>query len=340
MATKKKTTKKVQKRNRLIKKLIYFFTLFIIVATGTGITIVVNNQGKVEIKADSHIEYASNNIPAVIEAQGQTIETTEYNGEQIPTVDEVDGGQFKDKDTGLSLVDGQYNDLGWAETYNVSSPEAFRDDTLGKCIIANNYYGAQCVSLARVFWWSYANRDVSTCGTGMAKGMMNCWEDNAGTEFETHWGNEGIEDGDWIISDAGAFGHICMALGSVYNGYVACLGENQGGRSCGQDIGGAATNIINFNVKNVIGYYRPKAYIKPVPTPEPSPVYNDCTSINVKAGDTLSDIMLKCEGEVDWEKMNDYAKSWFSQTTGNSVYYGWSHDSGYGLYAEDVIERK
>ena len=37
---------------------------------------------------------------------------------------------------------------------------------------------------------------------------------------------------------------VGMALGGVKNGYVALLGENQGGRAC--DSGGAATNIINI----------------------------------------------------------------------------------------------
>lgn len=60
-----------------------------------------------------------------------------------------------------------------------------------------------------------------------------------------------------------------MALGPVKNGYVALLGENQGGRYC--QGGGAATNIINISIKNLIGFYRPKAYVKPAPAPTPAP---------------------------------------------------------------------
>lgn len=198
-----------------------------------------------------------------------------YEIESIPTVEEVDGGQFKDKDTGLSVTEGMYTDLGWSEWYNTSTPEAFKNDTLGKCIYANNYYGAQCVSLARVFWWSYADRDVSTCGTGMAKGMMNCAEENAGDDFEVYWADSKyfIQAGDWLIFDGGKYGHIGMALGGYNNGYVALLGENQGGTPC--DGGGASTNIINISLNKLIGFYRPKAYIIPEPTPEPEPTAPD-----------------------------------------------------------------
>lgn len=251
--------------------------------TGTVITINVE-KGKV----DAHIVYSTEEKEAVVEDRG------EINVDEIPTVEEVDGGMFQDIDTGLSLNEGEYADLGWAETYPVSSPEAFRDATLGKCIYANNVYGAQCVSLARVFWWSYADRDVSTCGTGMAKGMMKCAEQNAGDDFEIHWGSEGIQDGDWPIWETGMYGHVGMALGPVTNGYVALLGENQGGKAC--DKGGAAANIINLSVKGVIGYYRPKAYIKtpPVTPPEPSEGPSDSedgTTYIVKKTDTIGAIL-------------------------------------------------
>lgn len=265
----------------------------IIIAGATGIAINVNiERGKV----DASIIYSQDEVPAtMVDDQGEVTETTEYDGQEIPTVDEVDGGMFRDIDTGVSALttDVYYKDLGWAEWYPTDTPEAFRDATLGHCIYANNYFGAQCVSLSRVFWWSYADRDVSTCGTGMAKGMMDCADENAGDDFEVHWGSNGIQSGDWVVSAGGQYGHICMALGPVANGYVACLGENQGGRVC--EKGGAATNIINFNVKNVIGYYRPKAYIKPEPKPEPqpepTPTPENSVTVMVKKGDTLGQLI-------------------------------------------------
>lgn len=278
-----KSAKKRINYKRLITELCTLVTLVIIyVVTGSIIHINLENG-----KIDATITYSNEGKPAVLyNDKGEVIETTEYNGYEIPTVDEVDGGLFEDTSTEASNNDDKYSDLGSAiETFPTNTPEAFRDATLGLCVYASNRYGAQCVSLARSYWFSYAGRDVSTCGTGMAKGMMNCYEQNAGDEFLSFWGSNGIQDGDWLVSDGGKYGHICMALGPVVNGYVACLGENQGGKHC--DKGGAATNIINYNVKNVIGYYRPKAYITPEPTPTPSP---SSDSYTVKTGDTLGDI--------------------------------------------------
>lgn len=264
--------------------------VLIAIAAGTGVVVVVNNGGEVELHTKgttSIIDYSSESIPAVIEDdKGELTEESD-----IPTVEEIDGGLFKDINTGVSVTEGTYSDLGWSETYDVSSPEAFKNDTLDKCIIANNYYGAQCVSLARVFWWSYADRDVSTCGTGMAKGMMNCAEQNAGSDFDIYWADakDSIQAGDWLIFNGGQYGHVGMALGPVVNGYVALLGENQGGHSCGVGVGGSATNIVNKSVKDLIGFYRPKAYIKPAPAPEPVPT--DEKEYTVKAGDTLGQIL-------------------------------------------------
>ena len=263
---KKKATKKSHKFNKFHISLYFIFGLLCIALTGIGIGIKINSEtGEIIINP---VTYSEEQIPAVIEDdQGEVNEV-----EGIPTVEEVDGGLFEDKDTGLSTVEGDYEDLGWYETFNVSSPEAFKNDTLNKCIIANNKYGAQCVSLARVFWWSYADRDVTTCGTGMAKGMMECSEQNAGSEFVVFWSNDAykIQAGDWLVFNGGRYGHVGMALGNVNKGYVALLGENQGGTACAE--GGSATNIINISIKNLIGFYRPKAYIKP---PKPTPIAPD-----------------------------------------------------------------
>lgn len=273
MATKKSTKKTKAKGINIfnIKVVIGIFSLLAIAGlTGAGINISIENG-----KYNAEIEYAEEEIPALMQDdQGEL-----FTDDSIPTVEEVDGGLFEDEFTGVSIIDGEYADLGWSEIYDVSSPNAFKNDTIGKCIVANNRYGAQCVSLARVFWWSYANRDVSTCGTGMAKGMMNCAEENAGDDFEIYWADSAwdIQAGDWLIFDGGQYGHVGMALGEVAYGYVALLGENQGGTPC--QGGGSATNIINISIKNLIGFYRPKAYIKPAPIPEPTPLAPDTSII-------------------------------------------------------------
>ena len=311
--------------------------------TGAGISIKINSEGgtdQPDVYVEAKIEYSEEQIPAVVEDDlGEIIEVHEAGGEEIKTVEEVDGGPFKDD------LDPEAGDKGAVETFDVSSPEAFKNATLGRCIIAGNYYGAQCVSLARSYWFSYANRDVSTCGTGMAKGMMNCADQNAGDDFLIYWAEDKrlIQAGDWLVFDGGLYGHVGMALGPVVNGYVALLGENQGGASCGANVGGSATNIININTKNLIGYYRPKAYIKPEPTPEPAPEepISSCEKWNVKQGDTLGNIMLECLGKVEWgESMNEYARHWYSTEYKAflTVYDGWASQGGYGLFAGDTIE--
>lgn len=270
MTTKKQAKKKATKKSHKFSKFnlsLYFILGFLcLTLIGIGVTIKINSEtGEITINP---VTYSEEQVPAFIEDdKGEVIEI-----EGIPTVEEVDGGLFEDKDTGLSTAEGDYEDLGWSETFNVSSPEAFKNDTLNKCIIANNKWGAQCVSLARVFWWSYADRDVSTCGTGMAKGMMECSEQNAGNDFKVFWSEDynQIQAGDWLVFTGGQYGHVGMALGSVHDGYVTLLGENQGGTACPE--GGSATNIINISIKNLIGFYRPKAYIKP---PKPTPVAPD-----------------------------------------------------------------
>lgn len=258
--------------------------------TGAAVNIKINEQNY-----GATIEYSGQEVPATIEGDQGLVDL------DVPTVEEVDGGRFEDETTGLSTAEGEYEDLGWAETYDVSSPEAFRNDTIGKCIYANNKFGAQCVSLARVYWWSYANRDVSTCGTGAAKGMMNCAEQNAGDDFDIYWKADAskIQAGDWLVFEGGQYGHVGMALGPLVNGYVALLGENQGGKAC--EKGGAATNIINISVKNLIGYYRPKVYIvpepepepTPTPTPTPSPVDPKTVSYTYGKGDYFSKVLKK-----------------------------------------------
>lgn len=317
------------------KKILYIIAILLSGLIGAGIDVVIRpTENGIKVDASYNIEFSDVQVPAeMTNDQGEIVQD-----ENIPTVEEVDGGLFKDD------FDLNAGDKGWSEVYDVSSPDVFKNDTLGKCIIANNYYGAQCVSLARVFWWSYADRDVSTCGTGMAKGMMNCADENAGDDFEIYWRDsiDKIQAGDWLVFDGGMYGHVGMALGSNKNGYVALLGENQGGHSCGANVGGSATNIINISLKNLIGFYRPKLYIKPEPTPEPIPI-SGCVLWHVERGDTMSKIMMECEGVIKYgEIMNEYAKTWYSliYRPNQSVYDGWNSPSGVGLFAGDDIEHR
>lgn len=245
----------------------------LLVGAGYGVNFLVRPTEEGEPKVEIEVKTNTSSMVKSEEDVTTLIENDrgELEEETLPTYEEIDGGAFEDKDTGLSLVEGEYAELGAIEVVDTDTPDAFRDSTYGRCIIANNRFGAQCVSLARAFWWDYAGRDVSTCGTGLAKGMMNCAEQNAGDDFKIIYDKSEIIKGTWVVTDGSSTGHICMTMGPVTNGYVACLGENQNGASCGEGIGGSATNIVNLSMKNFIGGYIPKTYIVPEPTPAPEP---------------------------------------------------------------------
>lgn len=246
-------------KRRNLNLLWWGLPLAVIIILIITVLIIKLNRGE-DIKLN--IEYSDNQISFDL---GES-------SEEIPTVDAIDGGgRFKDTINIDKDSDNFYYELGAIEDVDTSSVEGFKDSTLGRCIVASNYYGAQCVSLARAFWWSYAGFDVSTCGTGLAKGMMKCAEENAKDKFKIIWNTDEIQKGTWIVLDGATTGHICMALSKVNNGYVTCLGENQGGVPCPYGVGGAGTNIINISVKQFIGGYTPLDYIEPEPTPMPMP---------------------------------------------------------------------
>lgn len=263
-----KKSKKSTKSKKTSQTGIWKFYIPVILAIlgGLGVTGFIKLS---ENKITLEIEYAETSVePTYMDKGG------EYE-EEIPTVEDIDGGgRFQDT---INIVDGEeplYYELGSIEEVDTSSPEAFKKSTLGRCIRANNYWGAQCVSLSRVFWWGYAGYDVSTCGTGLAKGMMKCPEENARDKFKVIWDKSEIQDGTWIVLDGKTTGHVCMALSKPNGDYVSCLGENQGGIPC-EGMGGAGTNIINISLKNFIGGYTPLDYIVPEPEPEPEPLAPD-----------------------------------------------------------------
>lgn len=286
-----------------------------------------DEKAEVVISSDFSITLSEEQKPAIVE-------NTEGELEEVsaPTVEEIDGNQ-------VLAPEGELPELGQGAYYDVSSPQAFRDATYGKCIDLDGYAGSQCVDLYAAFQLSYANRWPDVCGTGAARGLWDCRDRNAGDEYELITSASDLKAGDWVVFGGGQYGHVGMALGPSSNGYVALLGENQGGSSCYG--GGSATNIINMSTKTFLGAFRPKAYIVPEePKQEPAIPISGCADWNVVKGDTMSGIMLTCEGVVVYgEAMNQYADSWNSQKVldGKSVYWGWTHGSGYGLYDGDYL---
>lgn len=328
---KKSLKDQIKKHTLKYKKYFPFIVVAILaLASGAGIDFAIRptENGEFIVETSFSLHLADKQIPAVVETE----DGEEVTEENIVTVEEVNSNQLIDESSFEDL------DFGQGLTYPVDTPTAFKDATLGQCINLDSRWGSQCVDLANAYWASYTNRWFSTCGTGAAKGAWNCKEYNAGDEFDLIYDVTEVQAGDWLIFGSGQYGHVGMAMGSYNNGYVTLLGENQGGRAC--EGGGAATNIINISTKSFIGAFRPKIYEKPEPQPIP---ISGCVDWHVLRGDTMSKIMLECEGTVKYgEAMDNYAKSWYSLVykPNQSVYDGWHSADGVGLYAGDDIEHR
>ncbi len=196
------------------------------------------------------------------------------NGEEIPTVEavEANGPVAEPEDEEVECPEGE--ECGRGAGYpvlNVSSPQAFANDTLGKCLDVDGVFGSQCYDSMSAYFYNYAGHVLYTCGTGAAKGTIadGCWQKNATDKFVMIWNAKDIQAGDIAVFSTGQWGHIGMAMGGYNNGYFTLLGQNQGGEPCPG--GGAAGNIINISTRDFIGAFRPKIYIKPEPKPEPKP---------------------------------------------------------------------
>lgn len=299
------------------------------------------NNAKIEESTEKFIEESKNAmLKYASEAVPTKITNADGNEETIdaPTVLEVDAQN-------PICPDGEECGKGAYIYAPTGTATDFKNYTINKCWNTDGYYGAQCWDLGDLFWQNYAKRSLNTCGTGAAKGAWNCRTQNAGNEFELITNPRDLQLGDWIIFNNGQWGHVGMAMGSYNNGYIALLGQNQGGSACSG--GGSSANIINISLSSFAGAFRPKTYKNPTPAPSPepspAPVSYDCDTINVVKGDTMGAIMKRCEGYVSYgETMNNYAKTWYSTVIkpGQSVYDGWMSGSGVGLYAGDIIERR
>lgn len=224
--------------------------VFVIPKTGE------NGEKTVEIKTvidtGSSLEFGSTDEP--VDITDGALEA--FPQEDIKTVEAVDGGKIEEF-------------AGQGEWYPTDTYENFIKATINKCVSEGNPFGAQCVSLAQAFFNSYAGYGVDLCGTGAARGMWACKENNARDSFVLIYDPAEIQPGDWIITDGGTWGHVAMAVGYYNNGYIAVYGENQGGVLCSQ--GGSQPNVINLSMKTFLGAFRPVDYIIPEPEPEPTP---------------------------------------------------------------------
>lgn len=223
-----------------------------------GITITPKTEGEtktveVEVKVDTGgaVEFGTTDEPVQVEEPVNVL----LDQEDIKTVETVDGGEIKEF-------------AGRGAFYRTDTFEHFVEDTLNKCVIEGNIFGAQCVSLAQAFWTSYAGYSVDLCGTGAARGMVACADNNARDKFVFSTNPADIIPGATVVFDGGTWGHVGFAAGYPNNGYVALYGENQGGKLCAE--GGSQPNVINKSLKDFIGVFIPVDYL-PEPEPEPAP---------------------------------------------------------------------
>lgn len=211
------------------------------------------------INTSAAIEFSDEDANVVVSP-----EVEQYiEGVDIKTVETVDGGQMQtEKGEKVEDITSARGAVYRTDTY-----EHFIADTLNKCVIEGNIFGAQCVSLAQAYWTNYAGFGLDTCGTGAARGIWTCREKNAGDDYVLIENSADIQPGDWIITNGGQWGHVAMAVGYYNNGYIAVYGENQGGTLC--EAGGSQPNVINLSMATFLGAFRPKAYIIPEPAPAP-----------------------------------------------------------------------
>ena len=273
MVTKSKTQASINPKKITWKSVLAFIITLIFGLLSGGVFVSFTSDGEIVVSPTANIELSEEQVPTVIETADGELEVIE-----APTVESIDGNQLLNED----------GDYGRGEYHDTSSPQAYKEATYNKCIDVDGHYGAQCFDLANDFWQNYAGRWLSSCGTGAAKGTLNCWEQNAGSDFEMVWEAKDLQAGDWVVFTNGLYGHIGMALGGYNNGYVALLGENQGGGKC--EGGGSSTNIINISLKNFGGAFRPKDYIVVEPEAPAQPTTRE-VSYTYKTGDTFGQVI-------------------------------------------------
>lgn len=138
-----------------------------------------------------------------------------------------------------------------------STPQGFLDATLNKSYDMDGVYGKTCWDYMDYFWLQQVGRQLSTGGTGQARG---CWKvasarkANAGTEFTLVTNKSSLKLGDVVVLDGGKYGHIGMVYSVKKSGVTVVLqGQNQG-------VLKTKVTRIDCGLSDFLGAFRYKAW--------------------------------------------------------------------------------
>lgn len=253
-----KSNKKRSER-RFDKRWLVILVLILTTLAGAGGTlhgelkepvVVVEEAEPIIIDQSTQIELGDEPAEVVIENEAGENEVVE-----LPVVEQADSN--------INFGSDEKIDGGKGEYFPTATPQEFSNAVKGKCIDQDGYYGSQCWDLSDALFFNLVGRHLSTCGTGAAKGIMNCKEQNAGEDFEIITDKTKLQAGDIAVFDGGRYGHTGMVMGEPVGDYVALLSANQGGGYC--DGGGASVNVVAYSTKNFTGAFRYKQWIKVEP---------------------------------------------------------------------------
>lgn len=169
---------------------------------------------------------------------------------------------------------------GQGAIYSVStsSYDAMRNEVIGRGFDIDGYYSFQCWDGAALLW-QQLGRNLSTGGTGAAKG---CWtharDINTGNDFELVANQNALRRGDVVVFGGGQYGHIGFVDSVNGDGTINVLGQNQNGNG-----NGSPFNVIRMSLGNFLGAFRLKKWNVAPPVVQPAPVHKSVDNTVVSA---------------------------------------------------------
>lgn len=140
-------------------------------------------------------------------------------------------------------------------TFNTA--QGLLDETINKSYDMDGMYGKQCWDYGDFFWLKQVSRELSTGGTGQARG---CWTKlaarraNAGSDFDLITNKNDLQVGDWVIFNCGTYGHVGVVYSILDKGRKVVLqSQNQG-------IIRNKVTRVNMSLDTFLGAFRYKGW--------------------------------------------------------------------------------